>query len=331
MLCSACAPAASSAAVSTRRFPAVPALRAVFLRRFSDAATKAKHTSSPQPAKWFLKFCQFFRIFVDAPPVQVPAVPEFRVAQRALAATRACRFLTQSPELVQLVDIEFSRPVIAYTLHIRIRRQLRLWGRQLRIRVARSLAAFPHSSCSLYHKKFSTFDANMLSESRAEATSATILVSLVYIARPRTHPSIVLEEWAHLPRSPYHKRFFTLVANMLSRAEVAPTTTLVSRLHRPCPHAPLHSARVGPQACLPWRARRGVRIYAGFDPQERTLAAAGIFWRTTSVALSASSSRHSIGSSACRGRVRWRTAERLSPLRLMFGTCANVKLAPAKA
>ncbi|KAF7341236.1 Cyclin N-terminal domain-containing protein [Mycena venus] len=35
----------------------------------------------------------------------------------------------------------------------------------------------------------------MLSESRAEVASATILVPLVYIARIRTHLFIVLEEW----------------------------------------------------------------------------------------------------------------------------------------
>ncbi|KAF7341237.1 Cyclin N-terminal domain-containing protein [Mycena venus] len=91
---------------------------------------------------------------------------------------------------------------------------------------------------------------------------------------------------AHSPCSLYHKKISTFVANILSRAEVAPATVLVSLVYIARARTPLHSARgVGLPACLP----RRFKIHAGFDPQECAL---GAVYRHL---LSASSSRRSIG------------------------------------
>ncbi|KAF7367533.1 Cyclin N-terminal domain-containing protein [Mycena sanguinolenta] len=88
---------------------------------------------------------------------------------------------THSPELMQLVDIEISAPVIDYVVDCVSEAVNAAFGRPMGFRTAHS-------------RKFTHFVSNVLS--RAEVTPATLLVTLVYIARSRHHLSIALEKWA---------------------------------------------------------------------------------------------------------------------------------------
>ncbi|KAJ6459526.1 hypothetical protein C8R45DRAFT_552234 [Mycena sanguinolenta] len=88
---------------------------------------------------------------------------------------------THSPELMQLVDIDISTPVIDYVVD-RVSETVNVaFGR-------------PLSSRSAHSRKFTNFVTNVLS--RAEVTPATLLVALVYIVRSQRHVSIAVEEWA---------------------------------------------------------------------------------------------------------------------------------------
>ncbi|KAJ6456187.1 hypothetical protein C8R45DRAFT_881031 [Mycena sanguinolenta] len=89
---------------------------------------------------------------------------------------------THSPELMQLVDIDISTPVIDYVVDCVSETVNTAFGRPMGFRTAHS-------------RKFTNFISNVLS--RAEVTPATLLVTLVYIARSRHHLSIALEQWAH--------------------------------------------------------------------------------------------------------------------------------------
>ncbi|KAF7340283.1 Cyclin N-terminal domain-containing protein [Mycena venus] len=92
---------------------------------------------------------------------------------------------THSPELMQLVDIDLSRPVVEYVVSCVQETVDYAFGRSARPR-GRSRSPRSH--------KFTNFVSNVLS--RAEVTPATLLVALVYIARSRRHLSIALEQWA---------------------------------------------------------------------------------------------------------------------------------------
>ncbi|KAK6966275.1 alternative cyclin pcl1, partial [Favolaschia claudopus] len=88
---------------------------------------------------------------------------------------------SHSPELIQLVDMQISQPVIEYLTTSVIET------------VNYALSRAPTHRSPHTHK-FLRFVATVLS--RAEVTSATVLVSLAYISRARRHLSIALEEWA---------------------------------------------------------------------------------------------------------------------------------------
>ncbi|KAK7052061.1 cyclin N-terminal domain-containing protein [Favolaschia claudopus] len=86
-----------------------------------------------------------------------------------------------SPELMQLVDIDLSRPVINYVARSVIETVNHAFDR-------------PSTFRSPASYKFPSFVSSIIS--RAEITPATLLVALVYITRSRRHLSIALEEWA---------------------------------------------------------------------------------------------------------------------------------------
>ncbi|KAF8145303.1 hypothetical protein K438DRAFT_1945139 [Mycena galopus ATCC 62051] len=86
-----------------------------------------------------------------------------------------------SPELMQLVDIDLSQPVIHYVVDCVSDAVNYAFGRPATFRSAHS-------------RKFTNFVSNVLS--RAEVAPPTLLVALVYISRSRTHLSIALEQWA---------------------------------------------------------------------------------------------------------------------------------------
>ncbi|KAJ7885748.1 hypothetical protein B0H14DRAFT_2434359 [Mycena olivaceomarginata] len=88
---------------------------------------------------------------------------------------------THSPELMQLVDIDLSEPVIEYVVACVTETVNHAFGRPSTFRSPRS-------------HKFTNFVSNILS--RAEIAAPTLLVTLVYIARARSHLSIALEQWA---------------------------------------------------------------------------------------------------------------------------------------
>ncbi|KAF7340294.1 Cyclin N-terminal domain-containing protein [Mycena venus] len=88
---------------------------------------------------------------------------------------------THSPELMQLLDIDLSQPVIEYVVSC------------VQETVDHALRR-PAGSRSPRSHKFTTFVSNVLS--RAEVAPATLLVALVYITRARPHISIALEQWA---------------------------------------------------------------------------------------------------------------------------------------
>ncbi|KAJ6463037.1 hypothetical protein C8R47DRAFT_1080074 [Mycena vitilis] len=89
---------------------------------------------------------------------------------------------THSPELMQLVDITLSKPVIAYIVD------------SVSETVDYAFNRPAHAPRSPFHRRFTKFVGTVLS--RAEVTPSTVLVALAYIARARPHLSIALEEWA---------------------------------------------------------------------------------------------------------------------------------------
>ncbi|KAJ7278965.1 hypothetical protein C8J57DRAFT_151269 [Mycena rebaudengoi] len=90
-----------------------------------------------------------------------------------------------SHELLQLVDIKLSKPVIEYVVDCVSETVDYAMGR----------ADAPHGTPrSPYHAKFTSFVSTVLA--RAEVSPATILTSLVYVVRARPHMHIALEEWA---------------------------------------------------------------------------------------------------------------------------------------
>ncbi|KAJ7847085.1 hypothetical protein B0H14DRAFT_2510494 [Mycena olivaceomarginata] len=88
---------------------------------------------------------------------------------------------THSPELMQLVDIDLSEPVIEYVVACVTETVNHAFGRPSTFRSPRA-------------HKFTNFVSNILS--RAEIAAPTLLVTLVYVARARSHLSIALEQWA---------------------------------------------------------------------------------------------------------------------------------------
>ncbi|KAJ7481026.1 hypothetical protein B0H11DRAFT_1863347 [Mycena galericulata] len=95
---------------------------------------------------------------------------------------------THSPELMQLLDIKLSRPVIEYVVDCVSETVDYAMGRTTSPTRGRS-----HTR-SAYHAKFASFVSTVLS--RAEVGPSTILVALVYMERARPHLSISLEQWA---------------------------------------------------------------------------------------------------------------------------------------
>ncbi|KAJ7739561.1 hypothetical protein B0H16DRAFT_1891014 [Mycena metata] len=89
---------------------------------------------------------------------------------------------THSPALMQLIDIKLDRHVIDYVVECVADTVDYAMGRTH----ARSRSPYTH--------KFATLVQNVLS--RAEVTPATVLTTLVYVARARPHLSVALEEWA---------------------------------------------------------------------------------------------------------------------------------------
>ncbi|KAJ7772857.1 hypothetical protein DFH07DRAFT_878385 [Mycena maculata] len=99
---------------------------------------------------------------------------------------------SHSPELMELVNIKLTRPVIEYVVDCVSETVEYALGRSSPRESSptrgRTLARSP------YHTKFTSFVSTVLS--RAEVAAPTVLVALVYIARARPHLSIALEEWA---------------------------------------------------------------------------------------------------------------------------------------
>ncbi|KAJ7612108.1 hypothetical protein FB45DRAFT_307184 [Roridomyces roridus] len=90
-----------------------------------------------------------------------------------------------SPQLLQLVDIKLSNPVIEYVVECVaeiVEHALSCSG----VQVSRGRSS--------YRRKFTVFVTTTLT--RAEVSCATILVALAYMARARPHLSIALEKWA---------------------------------------------------------------------------------------------------------------------------------------
>ncbi|KAJ7029416.1 hypothetical protein C8F04DRAFT_1116862 [Mycena alexandri] len=92
---------------------------------------------------------------------------------------------THSPALMQLVDIKLDRYVIDYVVECVVDTVDYAMGRT----PARGRS--PHSP---YKQKFTPFVQTVLA--RAEVTAATVITTLVYVARARPHLSVALEEWA---------------------------------------------------------------------------------------------------------------------------------------
>ncbi|KII88189.1 hypothetical protein PLICRDRAFT_41329 [Plicaturopsis crispa FD-325 SS-3] len=95
---------------------------------------------------------------------------------------------THSPELLELVDLKLSRPVIDYAIDCVVEAVDFAMGRPSSSSRGRSLSRHTETS------KFSTFVHNVLT--RAEITTPVLLAALVYIDRARPHLHIALEEWA---------------------------------------------------------------------------------------------------------------------------------------
>ncbi|KAJ7453551.1 hypothetical protein B0H11DRAFT_272746 [Mycena galericulata] len=88
-----------------------------------------------------------------------------------------------SPEVMQLVSIELSKPLIQYVVECVTETVDYVFGR-----------TSPRTRGRTPHKRFTSFVARVLT--RAEVAPATVLVTLVYIARARPHLSIALAQWA---------------------------------------------------------------------------------------------------------------------------------------
>ncbi|KAJ6459559.1 hypothetical protein C8R45DRAFT_552691 [Mycena sanguinolenta] len=88
---------------------------------------------------------------------------------------------THSPELMQLVDVPISRPLIQYVVDCVSEAVNVAFGRPSDFQWAHS-------------RKFKQFVSDILS--RAEVEPRTVLVALVYISRAKHHLSIALEQWA---------------------------------------------------------------------------------------------------------------------------------------
>ncbi|KAF7291381.1 Cyclin N-terminal domain-containing protein [Mycena indigotica] len=98
---------------------------------------------------------------------------------------------THSPAMMELVDIRLTKPVVEYLIESVVETVDFAVGR----------ASTPRGrNPSCYLSSFTTFVHNVLT--RAEVTPATVLTSLIYIARTHPHLSIALEEWALEPRLP---------------------------------------------------------------------------------------------------------------------------------
>ncbi|KAJ7481012.1 hypothetical protein B0H11DRAFT_1229735 [Mycena galericulata] len=96
---------------------------------------------------------------------------------------------THSPELMQLINIKLSRPVIDYVVDCVSETVNYAFGR-----FPSSTGEISARARSAYRQRFTSFVSLVLS--RAEVSPATVLVALVYVARARTEISIGLEEWA---------------------------------------------------------------------------------------------------------------------------------------
>ncbi|KAJ7481022.1 hypothetical protein B0H11DRAFT_2419877 [Mycena galericulata] len=90
-----------------------------------------------------------------------------------------------SPELMQLIDVKLSKPVVEYIVDCISETVDYAIGRPP------SSASRTHSP---YHAPFTSFVSTVLT--RAEVATPTVLVALVYAARARPHLSIALEQWA---------------------------------------------------------------------------------------------------------------------------------------
>ncbi|KAJ7613069.1 hypothetical protein FB45DRAFT_759439 [Roridomyces roridus] len=93
---------------------------------------------------------------------------------------------THSPELLELVDVEVSQPVIAYLVS-RI-------SSTVSYSLKRSGVSPSFTRTPAHLQKFTTFVTTVLS--RAEVSATDVLVTLVYLTRARHHLTIALEEWA---------------------------------------------------------------------------------------------------------------------------------------
>ncbi|KAJ7614551.1 hypothetical protein FB45DRAFT_842452 [Roridomyces roridus] len=93
---------------------------------------------------------------------------------------------THSPELLELVDVEVSQPVIAYLVS-RI-------SSAVSYSLQRSGVTPSFTRTPAHLHKFTTFVTTVIS--RAEVSATDVLVTLVYLTRARHHLSIALEEWA---------------------------------------------------------------------------------------------------------------------------------------
>ncbi|KAJ7608263.1 hypothetical protein FB45DRAFT_806440 [Roridomyces roridus] len=93
---------------------------------------------------------------------------------------------THSPELLRLVDVQITGPVIDYVVDCVSETVDYAMGRPS----SRGRTAYrsPHID------KFTSFVSTVIE--RAEVSTATLLVTLVYVARVRPHLSIALEQWA---------------------------------------------------------------------------------------------------------------------------------------
>ncbi|KAJ7618902.1 hypothetical protein DFH06DRAFT_914430, partial [Mycena polygramma] len=89
---------------------------------------------------------------------------------------------THSPELMQLIDITLSQPVIEYIVDC------------VSDTIDYALGRPAHAPRSVYHHSFTAFVSTTLS--RAEVTLPTVLVALAYIARARPQLDIAVEQWA---------------------------------------------------------------------------------------------------------------------------------------
>ncbi|KAJ7633149.1 hypothetical protein FB45DRAFT_522921 [Roridomyces roridus] len=90
-----------------------------------------------------------------------------------------------SPELLKLVDVELSRPVIEYVVDN--------VSETVEYALSRSGVTLSRGRSSR-RGKFTKMVSAVLS--RAEVSVATVLVALVYVSRARPHLSIALEDWA---------------------------------------------------------------------------------------------------------------------------------------